>query len=257
MDDDSTGKLAGKVALITGAGSGIGRAMAQVFAGEGARIVAVARTGAALEETVRVVGEDRAISVQADVTDEASVRQMVQDALDHYGRIDILCNNAGIGTVHTILETDLDEWENVMAVNVRGVFLCTREVLPSMLEQGGGVIINTASIMGFVGKPKRAAYCASKGAVVALTKSVAVDFVDRGIRCNCICPSTIDGPWVDRLVADEPDPEAARQEMALRHPIGRLGTADEVARAALYLASDDSAFMTGSALILDGGVTAL
>jgi NAD(P)-dependent dehydrogenase (short-subunit alcohol dehydrogenase family) len=155
-----------------------------------------------------------------------------------------------------VIEVEPEEWDHVFDVNVRGVYLCTRAVLPQMLERGSGAIVNTASVLGLVGVPKRAAYCASKGAVISLTKQVAIDFADQGIRCNCVCPGTVDSEWVDRLLADVDDPAEARRALASRHPLNRLGTPDEVARAALYLASDDAAFITGTALIMDGGQAA-
>ncbi len=251
-DGIDQGKLAGKVALVTGGGSGIGRAISILFAQEGARVATGSLTLAHAEETARLAGEET-LAFQTDVSDEISVRQMVDRTLERFGRIDILCNNAGIGTTKSIIEVEPDEWDRVFAVNVRGVYLCTRAVLPQMIEHGGGIVINIASVLGLVGVPKRAAYCASKGAVITLTKQVATDFAEQGIRCNCICPGTVDSPWVGRLLDANDDPSAARHALEQRHPLGRLATTGEVAHAALYLASDDAAFMTGSALVMDGG----
>jgi NAD(P)-dependent dehydrogenase (short-subunit alcohol dehydrogenase family) len=246
------GKLAGKVALVTGAGSGIGRAISIRFAREGASVAAASRTLESVEETAQLAGGET-LALQADVSDEASVGVMVEKTLARFGRIDILVNNAGIGTTKSILECEPEEWDRVFAVNVRGVYLSTRAVLPGMLAQGEGVIINIASALGLVGVPKRAAYCASKGAVITLTKQVATEYAGQGVRCNCICPGTVDSPWVGRLLDATDDPAGARQALEARHPLQRLATTDEIAAAALYLASADAAFMTGSALVMDGG----
>jgi NAD(P)-dependent dehydrogenase (short-subunit alcohol dehydrogenase family) len=245
-------ELHDRIAVVTGAGSGIGRAIARRFAEAGATVVAADIDPTAAETTARLAPE-RVVPYQVDVRDEASVRALMAAALDHFGRIDILVNNAGIGTTKDLVETDLAEWENVFAVNVRGVFLCCKYALPSMLERRSGVIVNIGSVAGLIGIPKRAAYCASKGAVVTLTKQIAIAYVRQGIRCNCICPGTVDSPWVERLVAQEPDPVAARRALEARQPIGRLVTPEEVAAAALYLASDEAAAVTGSVLVIDGG----
>lgn len=245
-------ELAGRIAIVTGAGSGIGQAIAHRFAAAGAAVVAADLDLAAAKETATSFPE-QIVPYQVDVTDEPSVQRLVQATLERFGQIDILVNNAGIGTTKDIVETDLEEWERVFAVNVRGVFLCCKHALPSMLARRHGVIINMGSVAGLIGIPQRAAYCASKGAVVTLTKQIAVAYVKQGIRCNCICPGTVDTPWVERLVAQTPDPEAARRALEARQPMGRLVRPDEVAAAALYLASDDAAAITGSILVIDGG----
>jgi NAD(P)-dependent dehydrogenase (short-subunit alcohol dehydrogenase family) len=215
-------------------------------------VAAASRTRETVEETAQLAGGET-LALQADVSDEASVGAMVEKTLARFGRIDILVNNAGIGTTKSILECEPEEWDRVFAVNVRGVYLSTRAVLPGMLAQGEGVIINIASALGLVGVPKRAAYCASKGAVITLTKQVATEYAGQGVRCNCICPGTVDSPWVGRLLDATDDPAGARQALEARHPLQRLATTDEIAAAALYLASADAAFMTGSALVMDGG----
>uniref|UniRef100_A0A831X0X2 Glucose 1-dehydrogenase n=1 Tax=Thermorudis peleae TaxID=1382356 RepID=A0A831X0X2_9BACT len=245
-------ELHDRVAVVTGAGSGIGRAIAHRFARAGALVVAADLDLPAAEATAQLAPE-RILPHGVDVRDEASVRALMAATLDRFGRIDILVNNAGIGTTKDVVETDLEEWENVFAVNVRGVFLCCKYALPSMLERRSGVIVNIGSVAGLIGIPKRAAYCASKGAVVTLTKQIAIAYVRHGIRCNCICPGTVDTPWVERLVAQTPDPEAARRALEARQPMGRLVRPEEVAAAALYLASDDAAAITGSILVIDGG----
>jgi NAD(P)-dependent dehydrogenase (short-subunit alcohol dehydrogenase family) len=251
-------RLAGKNALITGGGSGIGRAMALAFVAEGARVFVADMRGDDAEETVlqvQQVGGDAA-AFQADVSLSAEVQAMIGACLDRFTRIDVLCNNAGIGSTQSVVDTPEDLWEAVFAVNVRGMFLCCKYALPHMIEAGGGVIVNTASVAGLVGLKNRAAYCASKGAVVSLTRAMAVDHVQQKIRCNCICPGTVDSPWVGRLLDAAPDPAAERAALVARQPMGRLGTPEEVARAAVYLASDDADFVTGSALVIDGGLTA-
>jgi 2-keto-3-deoxy-L-fuconate dehydrogenase len=236
-----------KDALITGAGSGIGAAVATRLHGEGATVVLA---DIALDRA-RAVAEglgERASAIELDVSDEAQVKNAIS------GRdIDVLANVAGIGSTTTAPDTDLATWENVFAVNARGTFLCCKHAIPGMREQGGGAIVNVASVAGLVGLKNRAAYCASKGAVVALTRALAVDHVSEGIRVNCVCPGTVDSPWVRRLVDDVgEDIEALRA----RQPMGRLGTPEEIADAICYLASDAAAFVTGSALVIDGGLTA-
>ena len=251
-------RLDQRVAVITGAGSGIGQAMALLFAREAARIVAADVNGSAAEETAaKVVAEGGTCQAMVvDVTEPDQVRGMIERAHEHYGRIDILCNNAGIGSTTDVIDCEPDEWDRVMAVNVKSVYLGCKYVLPRMIAQGGGVIVNTASVAGMVGIVKRASYSASKGAVIALTRQVAMDFVEQGIRVNCLCPGTVDSPWVGRLLDMAADPVAARQTLVARQPMGRLGTPEEVAAAALYLASDDAAFITGTGLVIDGGLTA-
>ena len=165
-------------------------------------------------------------------------------------------NNAGIGSTADVLSCSADEWDQVFAVNVRSVFLWSQAFLPSMLAAGRGSIVNTASVAGLVGLRDRAAYCASKGAVVSLTKQMAIQYAGTGVRCNCICPGTVDSPWVGRLLDAAADPASARAALVGRQPLGRLGTSDEVATAALYLASDAAAFVTGTALVIDGGILA-
>ncbi|MHB8508148.1 MAG: SDR family NAD(P)-dependent oxidoreductase [Candidatus Dormibacteria bacterium] len=238
----------GRTCVVTGAGSGIGQALCSKLRDAGARVF-----GADLDPSGV---PDGCVSHRVDVTSEAEVAAMVAAAVDAFGSLDVLCNNAGIGSTHSVVDTSVEEWEQVFAVNVRGVFLGCKHGLRRMLDQGGGVIVNTASIAGLVGLRDRAAYCASKGAVVSLTKQVALQYSDRGIRCNCVCPGTVDSPWVGRLLEEAGDPEAARAALVARQPMGRLGTPEEIASAIYYLASDAAAFMTGSALVIDGGLLA-
>ena len=241
-------RFSGRRVLVTGAGSGIGRELTSMFLAEGASVVAV-------DLDVRGV-PDGAISVVADTSDENDVRVAFALAENVLGGVDILCNNAGIGSTTSVLDATVEEWDRVFAVNARGTFLCTKYALPGMLERQHGVIVNTASVAGMIGLPDRAAYCASKGAVIALTKQVAVQWADSGIRCNCVCPGTVDSPWVGRLLEGAEDPEAMRSQLVARQPMGRLATPVEVARAVLYLASEDAAFITGTELVIDGGILA-
>lgn len=251
-------KLDQRVAVITGAGSGIGQAMALLFAREGARILAADINGAAAEVTTAEVTEGGGTcqACTVDVSRPEQVAAMIAQALAAYGRIDILCNNAGIGSTTSVVECEPDEWDRVMTINVKSVYLGCKYAVPHMIAQGGGVIVNTASVAGMVGLVKRASYSASKGAVIALTRQVAIEYVEQRIRVNCLCPGTVDSPWVGRLLAGTDDPAAARQALVARQPLGRLGTPEEVAAAALYLASDDAAFITGTGLVIDGGLTA-
>lgn len=251
-------KLDGKVALVTGAGSGIGQAIALLFAREGARMIAADLNAEGLQETSRKLAELdlRAETALLDVTEETMVQTVVEQTLTSQGRVDILLNIAGIGSTQTTVDTSLETWERVFAVNVRGTFLMSKYLLPSMIQRQHGVIINMASVAGMVGLPNRAAYCASKAAVIGLTRAMAIDHVKQGIRVNAICPGTVDSPWVGRLLAAADDAEQARSQLVARQPMGRLGLPDEIAEAALYLASDAARFVTGTTLAIDGGLTA-
>ncbi|KAA1421804.1 SDR family oxidoreductase [Nocardioides humilatus] len=239
--------FAGRRALVTGAGSGIGLSITAQLLARGAEVVA------ADLRTEDVPGE--AVRVNVDVSDEAQVRRAI-DEVRHLGPIDTLFNNAGIGSTKSVVNVEADEWDRVFDVNVRGTYLFCKHLLPSMLTQGFGVIVNTASVAGMIGLPDRAAYCASKGAVIALTKQIAVQYAGQGIRCNSVCPGTVDSPWVGRLLDEADDPVARREQLVGRQPLGRLGLPREIAEAAVYLASDAAAFITGTDLIIDGGITA-
>lgn len=250
-------KLADKIALITGAGSGIGHETAKAFAAEGATVIVADRNAAAADA---VVGELIAAGAAAtacvvDVSDEAQVKAMVALAVDTYGRIDILVNNAGYGIAGTVATTSLEDWRALMAVNVDGVFLGCKHVIPVMEAQGGGCIVNTASGGAIVAIYDRAAYTASKGAVAALTRAMAVDHADANIRVNCVAPGTIETPYFKEIFAKSPDAAGLRDLLEKRQVMKRLGRPDEIAKAILFLASDDASFVTGSTLVADGGWT--
>ncbi len=242
------------VAIVTGGGSGIGRATVALLAAHGSSVVAADIDRDAAEATASTISSQKVLTATVDVRDEASVEALVALAAERFARpVSILANIAGIGSTTAATSTDLATWEEVFATNARGVFLCCKHAIPAMVAGGGGAIINMASVAGLVGLPNRAAYCASKGAVIAFTRSLAIDYVRQGVRANCICPGTVASPWVDRLIAESGE---SRDDLIARQPMGRLGTPEEVAKLVVYLASADSAFMTGSALVIDGGLTA-
>jgi NAD(P)-dependent dehydrogenase (short-subunit alcohol dehydrogenase family) len=250
-------RLPEKVCLITGAGSGIGRASAVLFAQEGASI-AVAdidrAAAAATVETIESAG-GRAHAHEVDVADEESTERLAADVIGDFGRIDVLFNNAGIAGVGVLHETSLELWERVMAVNVRGVFLVAKAVLPSMMAAGRGSIINMSSAIAEIGLANRAPYAASKGAVLSLTRQMQADYAPHGIRVNALLPGTIHTPFVDRYLAESyDDPAAGLEAIKKRQLTGELGRPEDVAFAALYLASDESRFVLGSGLYVDGGV---
>ena len=249
-------RLEGKIAIVTGAAAGIGRASALLFAREGAKVAAVDLDGAGVhtlgKEASAAGGE--ALAVRADVSKADEVQRVANAVLERFGRVDILFNNVGIvphGKLHTISEA---EWDRTMTINVKSMYLLCREVIPVFLRQGGGVILNTSSATALRSVPDRVAYSTSKGAVLALTRSMAVDYVRDHIRVNCLCPGTVDTPSFRQRMAAFPDPEEALRQFVARQPMGRLGTADEVAQAALYLVSDEAQFVTGAAFSIDGGM---
>ncbi len=248
------GRLAGKTALITGAASGIGRATAKLFRAEGAKVAATDRNEAGLTD---LKPEVDLVLVQ-DVTDEERWREVVAAAVAAFGRLDILVNSAGIGTKGNIETETLADWRKVHAVNAEGTFLGCREAVRVMKETGGGSIVNLSSVAGIIGDAQTIAYCASKGAVRLLTKSAALHCGRSGykIRVNSVHPSFADTPMVQGLIASSRNPERTREGLARAAPLGRLGRAEEVAAAILYLASDESAFTTGTEIVVDGGLTA-
>jgi len=247
-------RLEGKVALITGGGSGMGKMASELFAQEGATVVLTDVNDEAGEATAEAIG-DQAAFVHADVSSEADAEQMVSAALDRFGRLDVLYNNAGVmldddGSVHA---TEERIWDRTLAINVKGVAFGCKYGVPAMLATGGGSIINVASFVAWLGAAtSQTAYTASKGAVLAMTREIAVEYARQGIRCNALCPGPIETPLLMALLSDE----QKRQRRFIHIPMGRLGRAEELAKAALFLASDDSSFMTGASLIVDGGITA-
>ncbi len=250
--------LTGKIALVTGAGSGIGAAIAEAFAAAGAQVVVTDRDERTADATrERIARTGRTATMRAlDVADEAQCARCAEAVLQRHERLDVLVNNAGVGHVGTLMQTDGADLDRLMAVNVRGVFNVTKAFLPSMLARRAGTIINMASIGGVVGIRDRLAYCTTKFAVVGLTKSMALDHALDGIRVNCICPGRVETPWVAQRLAEYPDPEKARREMTATQAVGRMGRPEEVAAAAVYLASDEASFVTGTAFMIDGGWSA-
>lgn len=250
--------LTGKIALVTGAGSGIGAAITEAFAAAGAHVVVTdLREDHALAQAGQLrqrghSAESRALDVRSETECEATAKEL----LERHGRLDILVNNAGIGHVGGLLQTTSADLERLWTVNVRGILLLTRAFLPSMLARRSGNVINLASIAGIVGVRDRVAYTTTKFAVVGFTKAVALDHARDGIRCNCICPGRVETPFVANMIAQYPDPAKARADMESTQAIGRMARPDEIAAAALYLASDESGSVTGTAQIVDGGWSA-
>jgi NAD(P)-dependent dehydrogenase (short-subunit alcohol dehydrogenase family) len=246
-----------KVAVVTGAGSGIGAAIAMLFARQGARVVVVDRNESA-DRTVEAIRRDGgdALAMRCDVSSADEVSRAFAAISRDGGAVDILVNNAGIAHVGTIETTTAEDLDRLYAVNVRGVFLCARAAVGIMLQHGHGVILNMASIASLVGVPERFAYSMTKGAVLTMTMSIAIDYVKRGIRCNCICPARVHTPFVDGYLREHYPgrEEEMRRALAAYQPIGRMCTPEEVASLALYLCSDEAAFVTGQAYPIDGGV---
>jgi NAD(P)-dependent dehydrogenase (short-subunit alcohol dehydrogenase family) len=250
--------LQGKVALVTGGASGIGRATALLLAAEGAAVAVVDLDERGARAVARQASDagGRAIAVECDVSDSPQAKATVERVVSAFGRLDILFNNAGIIHHASVTDTTEEDWDRVMSVNVRSIFLMCKHAVPLMIRAGGGAIVNTASDWGLVGGPRTAAYCASKGAVVQLTRALAIDHGPQGIRVNCVCPGDTDTPLLRT--------EAAQLGRAIedlvaegkRVPLGRIGTPEEIARIVLFLASDAASFVTGSALPADGGALA-
>jgi meso-butanediol dehydrogenase/(S,S)-butanediol dehydrogenase/diacetyl reductase len=248
-------RLKDKVCLITGGGSGIGRATCLLFAREGAKVVVADKSLSAARAVAAQIGEV-AIAIEVDVAQSASVRSMINATVRDLGRLDVLINNAGYGISGSVTETSEDDWDKLMAVNVNGVFYGCKYAIPVMKQQGGGVIVSTASTVATVGIRNRAAYCASKGAVAALTRAMALDHVADNIRVNCVAPGTIDSPYFGEIFRKSDRPAELRREFEARQAMNRMGQPEEIANAFLFLASDESSFCTGSMLTADGGMTA-
>jgi len=253
-----TGRLAGKVAIITGAGSGIGRAAALLFAAEGAAVGVLDRDGAVADETTAMItaAGGRALSLTADVSKAAQVISAAEAVAQEYGAIHVLYNNAGVDSRGSVAVAEEADWDRCFDVNVKGTYLMTQAALAHM--ESGGSIINQGSVAGLVGVMNFAAYCAAKGAVVSLTRSMAVDLAARGVRANVICPGTVYTPLMEPMLRarGDGDLDLGLQRTLVKYPIGRLGDVVDIARVALFLASDEAAFMTGSVVAADGGMTA-
>jgi NAD(P)-dependent dehydrogenase (short-subunit alcohol dehydrogenase family) len=252
------GRLEGKVCLITGAASGIGLATARLFASEGAQVVVADIDGAAAEDAVaRIVASGgRAIAEQGDVSDPDDCVRVATRVIAELSRIDVLFNNAGIPGVGDILETDPDLFDRVIRVNVRGVYLMSRAVVPHMIERRSGSIIHSSSTLALIGVARRVSYAASKGAVLAMTKSMQVDLAPYGIRVNALCPGTVMTPFVERYLRESyADPEEGMANIRKRQLTSELGQPEDIAQAALFLASDESRFVLASGLVIDGGMT--
>jgi NAD(P)-dependent dehydrogenase (short-subunit alcohol dehydrogenase family) len=252
-------RLRDRTALITGAGSGIGRATALLFADEGAAVAVVDLDGDAARQTVEAVtaAGGRALAVQADVTVGGDVERACAAAVDAFGSLDVLYNNAGVDATGSVADATEEDWDRCFDVNVKGTFLTSRAAVPH-LAGGRGAIVNQASVAALVGVRNFAAYCAAKGAVVSLTRAMAVDLAELGIRVNALCPGTVFTPLMEPLMRarGDGDVDAGIAVTALKYPIGRLGAPEEIAAAALFLASDDASFVTGSIFTVDGGMTA-
>jgi len=255
-----TGKLAGKTAVVTGAGSGIGRAAAVLFAREGAAVAVVDLNTEAAKDTAGEIAASggTALPVVANVADRLQVSSAFEQIRNEYRRVDVLYNNAGVNSAGSVIDATEDDWDRSFAVNAKGTFLCSQAAAPGMVAAGGGSIINQGSVAALVGIANFASYCAAKGAVVALTRSMSVDLAPRGVRVNVICPGTVYTPLMEPMLRARGggDMAAGLALTVAKYPIGRLGTPEEIAAVALFLASDDSSFLTGSVISADGGMTA-
>ena len=254
-------RLQGKAAIITGSTKGIGLGIARVFASEGAMLTIVSRgergrldTAAETAEEMRQLGAADAFFVRTDVKDSRMIQHMISQTVERFGRLDVLVNNAGYHISKNAEDTSEEEWEFIINTNLRSTFLCSKYALPH-LRKTKGCIINISSMVGLVGQPNAVAYSATKGGQVAMTKSMAIDLAPAGVRVNAICPGWITTPLVDDWFSQQPDEQAAREYIYGVHPMGRIGTIEECGKAALFLATEDSAFITGIALPIDGGVT--
>jgi NAD(P)-dependent dehydrogenase (short-subunit alcohol dehydrogenase family) len=250
------GRLDGKVCVITGAGGGMGRDAAQLFTQEGAKVCAADVALDAAKETASLCEEGTAFAQQVDVADEQSVEAMMQATKDHFGGIDVLYNNAGISPADdaSILETDLEAWERVQAVNTRGVYLCCKHGISHLLQRGGGSVINVASFVALVGAAtSQISYTASKGAVLSLSKELGVQFARQGIRVNALCPGPVETPLLLRIWGETP---GAAERRLVHLPMGRMAQPREIVNAALFLASDESSYVNAATFVVDGGLTA-
>ncbi|MFJ3486846.1 SDR family oxidoreductase [Pseudomonas sp. NPDC090202] len=248
-------KLQDKVALITGAGAGIGEATARLFAREGATVIVADRNIELALSVAESIGA-QAFAVQADVSDAAQVKAMIDKSVAHFGGLDILVNNAGFGTLGTVVTLDEDTWDQVIDVNLKGVFLCSKYAIPHIVQRGGGAVVNLASTISVVGIKDRAAYVAAKGGVAALTRAMALDHALEGVRVNSVAPGVIASSYYDKIFESVPDPVAFKKGLEARSPLNKMGEPVDIANMILFLASEDSSFATGAMFTVDGGYTA-
>jgi len=250
-------KLMNKVAVITGSGSGIGRTTALLFAKEGAKVVVADLNENGGNETVDLIkkAEGNAALVLTDVSDASSVKKMVKSTVDMHGRLDILINVAGVFAEGDVVNTSENDWDRVLGVNLSGIYLCMKYCIPLMIKSGGGVIVNVASEAGLVAIANQVAYNVSKSGVIALTKSAAIDFVDKNIRVNCICPGRVLTPLVKKVINESKDPDRTRRLLSEDRPLKRMGKPEEIAAGILFLASDEVKYAIGTVLTVDGGYT--
>jgi NAD(P)-dependent dehydrogenase (short-subunit alcohol dehydrogenase family) len=250
-------RLKGKIAVVTGAGSGIGRATALLFAEEGATIVVADWNEDAGSRTASEVQQagGQAAFLRTDVSQASEVEALVETTLKHFGRLDVFVNNAAIQIMSQLTETSEDVWDKIQGVNLKGVFLGCKYAIPAMVTSGGGSVINMASVLGFVGDPDLAAYCAAKGGVIALTKAAALGYGPSGVRVNCICPGDVDTPLLQDYLSKSSNPNQLKAEIHSKYALRRVATPRDIADCAAFLASDASAFITGSTMVVDGGLT--
>ncbi len=249
-------RLSRKIAIVTGAGRGIGRAIAERFADEGATVVAANRNeqeGNAVVTHITDRGGEASF-VRTDIRVPKDCERLIAETVERYGCLDILCNNAGVGLLRTVVETSLEDYAYLMDTNVRGAFLLCKHAIPGMSDRGAGSIVNLASVASYVGFERDAAYCASKGALLMLTRQLALEYAPAGIRVNAICPGFVDTPELRHYCEQQTDPEAAMAACNAAHPMGRVGRPEEIAAAAAFLASDESSFVTGASIVVDGGL---
>ena len=251
-------RVAGKAAIVTGAGTGIGRAIALALAREGAKVAVAGRRREKLGEVaqaIRQAGGEVLVTV-CDVSSEADSYRAVKDAEEAFGHVNVLVNNAGALSVSTVESISVEEWDRLMATNLKGPFLMSRAVLPAMRQAGGGAIVNVGSVLGIVAMKDRAAYCASKGGVTMLTKAMALDHAQEKIRVNCICPAIVETDMIRELFSKSEEGRRARDTRLATLPLGKFGKPDDIAELAVFLASEESSWMTGTAIPVDGGLTA-
>lgn len=248
-------RLKNKIALITGAGAGIGEATALLFADQGAKVIVADRDYDNAKKVAEKIGAN-AFAVAADVAKSAEVEVMVKAGVEHFGGLDILVNNAGFGTLGTVVSLEEDLWDSVIDVNLKGVFLCSKFAIPELIRRGGGSIVNLASTISVVGIPDRAAYVAAKGGVAALTRAMALDHANEGIRVNSVAPGVINSSYYDKMFKEVEDPAAFKKGLEARSPLNKMGEPIDIAHMILFLASDESTFSTGAMFTIDGGYTA-